>query len=122
MGAQSLFRGDTITINGQAIAVVDGSIVINGLAGYTSTSVPSASGPDFTQHARVPRTINFKAQWGPKTKASDFTGIDGARVVVKDSKGPSRVLATRVSFGSMGELGNGPVDVSLNVGDDYQMI
>lgn len=122
MGAQSLFRGDSITINGQAIAVVDGSIVISGLAGYTSTSIPSGSGPDYNQHARIPRQIMFKVQWGPKAAVDDFANIDEARVVVKDSKGPRRVLATRVSFASMGELGNGPVDVTLNVGDPYQLI
>jgi hypothetical protein len=122
MSAQSLFRGDSITINGQAIPVVDGSIVIKGLAGYTSTSVPSASGPDFNQHARIPREISFKVQFGPKAKVEDFTGIDDARAVVKDSKGPRRVLATHVSFGSMGDLGSGPVDVTLLVGDPYQLI
>jgi hypothetical protein len=122
MSAQSLFRGDSITINGQAIAVMDGSIMIKGLAGYTSKSVPSASGPDFSQHERIPREITFKVLFGPKSQAEDFTKLDDARVVVKDSKGPRRVLATRVSFGSMGDLGSGPVDVSLNVGDPYQLI
>lgn len=122
MGDQSLFRGDSLTVAGDALAVVDGSIQINGVGSYTSTVVPSASGPDFESHARVPRTITCQIQFGPKVNPEDITKILNKRIVVKDSKGPRRCVAPNCSFGSMGTVGTGPTDVTFNVLEPYQWL
>lgn len=122
MSDQSLFRVDSITVNGQALAIVDSSASITGVAGFSSTPVVSASGPDFESHAREPRTITAQIQFGPKVNPDDLTKIQGARIVLKDTKGPRRCLATNCSFGRMGNVGGGPVDITFNVLEPYQWL
>jgi len=41
MSEQSLFKVDSITIDGAAMAFQEGTAIINGAGGYVATSVPS---------------------------------------------------------------------------------
>jgi hypothetical protein len=122
MSENSLFKVDSITINGVGLAFEDGSARINGVAGYTSSVVASGSGPDFQSHQRVPRTIELNMQFGRAVNPDDLAKIDGARVVLKDTRAPRRCLATNCSFGSMGPVGGGTVQLTLNVLDPFQWL
>ena len=122
MSEQSLFKVDSITVDGAAIAFQEGTAIINGAGGYVATSVPSGSGPDFESHAREPRTIEFSIQFGRSINPADLRAIQNARVVLKDSRGPRRCLAPNCSFASMGPIGQGPVRLVLNALEEYQWL
>lgn len=122
MSEQSLFKVDSITIEGVAISFVEGSAIINGAGDYTSTVVPSGNGPDFQQHARVSRTIEMDIQFGRSVNPEDLKKIDGARVVLKDTRGPRRCLARNCSFGSLGAIGGTSTKLMLNVLEPYQWL
>lgn len=122
MSENSLFKVDSITVDGISLAFVEGTAIINGAGEYTSTVVPSGNGPDFQQHARVPRTIELDIQFGRAVNPEDLKKIDGARVVLKDSRGPRRCLARNCSFGSLGALGGTSTKLTLNVLEPYQWL
>lgn len=122
MSDQSLFKVDSITVDGVAIAFVEGTAIINGAGDYTSTVVPSGNGPDYEQHTRVPRTIELDIQFGRNVNPEDLKKINGARVVMKDSRGPRRCLANSCSFGSLGALGGTSTKLTLNVLEKYQWL
>lgn len=122
MSQHSLFKVDSITVDGQAIAFVDGTARINGVAGYTSNVVPSGNGPDKEMHQRVARTIELELQFDRTVNPADLQKINGARVVLKDSRGPRRCLAPNCSFGSMGPVGGGQVQFTLNVLEEFQWL
>lgn len=120
MSDQSLFKVDSITVNSVAIAFVEGTAIINGAGGYTSTVVPSGNGPDYVQHARVPRTIELDIQFGRTVNPEDLRKIDGALVVLKDTRAPRRCVARNCCFGSLGALGGTSTKLTLNVLEPYQ--
>ena len=119
MSDQSLFRVDSLTINGVALAIVDSSVRVDGLVPFRKEVVPSASGPDFESKARVPRVVQGQIQFGPKVSPEELAKIEGARMVLTDLGGPRRILAPNVSLGSFGTVGSGPVDVTFNVLEPY---
>ena len=122
MSEQSLFKVDSITINGAAYAFQEGTAIINGVGGYVATAVPSGSGPDYESHAREPRTIELNLQFGRAVNPAELRAIQNARVVLKDSRGPRRCLAPNCSFASMGPVGQGAVRLVLNALEDYQWL
>lgn len=122
MSEHSLFKVDSITINGVALAFVDGTARINGAASYTSNVVPSGTGPDKQMHQRVPRTIELELQFDRSVNPAELMKIDGARVVLKDSRGPRRCLAPNCSFGSLGPVGGGQAQLTLNALEEYQWL
>lgn len=122
MSENSLFKVDSITIDGAGIAFVEGTAIINGAGEYTSTVVPSGNGPDYQQHARVPRTIELDIQFGRNVNPDDLKKIDGARVVMKDTRSPRRCLANNCSFGALGALGGTSTRLTLNVLEPYQWL
>lgn len=122
MSEHSLFKVDSITIGGIPLAFVDGTARINGVAGYTSAVVPSGTGPDKEMHQRVPRTIEFDLQFDRSVNPAELAKINGARVVLKDSRGPRRCLAPNCSFGSLGPVGGGQAQFTLNVLEEYQWL
>lgn len=122
MSEHSLFKVDSITINGQALAFVDGTARISGAAGYTSSVVPSGSGPDKQMHQRVARTIDLELQFDRSVDPAELAKIDGARIVLKDSRGPRRCLAPNCSFGSLGAIGGGQTQMTMNVLEPLQWL
>lgn len=122
MSEQSLFNVDSLTVDGQALAIVSSSARISGVMGYASQSVPSATGPDFEQHSRVPRSITAQIQFGRSVNPDDLRKIKGARIVLKDTQGPRRCLAPNCSVASLGDVGGGPVDITFNVLEPYQWL
>lgn len=122
MGDQSLLKFDSLTINGEDLPFEDNSLTVTGVARFSSKTVTAGSGPDHEQFSREATTISFRLLIGPKISVDDIKKIRNARAVLKDSNGPRRALAPNVSFGSMGVVGNGPTDVTLNVLEDIQWL
>lgn len=119
MSDYSLFTVDSLTIDGVALPIVSSSVRITGYISHDSNIVPSASGADYESHSRVPRTIVGQIQFGPKITRAQLLAINGARAVLSDSRGPRRVLAPNCTLGRCGDLGAGPVDLTLNVLEEY---
>ncbi len=122
MSDQSLFKVQSITVEGVAIPFSDGSARIHGIAGFAANSMPAGSGPDFESYSREQRYIEMDLLLGPKTNPEDLVKIRNARVVLKDPNGPRRVMAPNCSFGSMGPAGGGPIQFKLNVLEPYQWL
>ena len=119
MGQYSLFKVTSITVNGVAIAIADNSVRVTGLKDHESSVVPSGTGADYETHTRVPRTISGQIQFGPNVKVSDLD-VSDARIVLKDSKGPRRILAPNCTLARFGEAGGCPVDVMWNVLEPFE--
>lgn len=122
MSEHTLFQVDSITIDGRAWSFVSGTARINGAVSHTKTPVPSGSGPDKQLHARVPRTIELELQFDRTVDPAELAKIDGARVVLKDSRSPRRCLAPNCSFGSLGPIGGGQAQFVLNALEEYQWL
>jgi hypothetical protein len=118
----SLFKVDSLTVDGVALAIEDGSATIEGVARYTNETVVSASGADFTKRKRVPTMINARIQFGPKVNPDDLAKICGAQIVLRDQHAPRRAVANKCSFASMGRVGDGAVDISFNVLEPIQWL
>lgn len=116
---QSLFHVDSITVDGKPLAIEDGTAMVDGVAGYANAIVASASGPDYTKRQRVPRTLTMKVQFGPSVNPDDLKNIRNAQVVLRDLEAPRRCMAPNCSFASMGAVGGGTVDLTLNVLEPY---
>ncbi len=117
--SQALFHCDSITIGGKSFSVEDNTVMVNGIAGYNNGVVPSASGPDCTKRTREPRTITFKLQFTSAVSVDDIRNIRAEQVVIRDLEAPRRIMSPNTCFGSMGAVGSGTVDVTLNALEDY---
>lgn len=122
MSQYTLFKVTSITVDGVSLPIVDSSVRITGVAGFAATSVPSGQGPDYETFAREGRQIRGQIQFGPAVNPDDIKKIKNARIVCKDEHGPRRCLAPNCSFGSMGEVGGGPVDIAFNALEEYQWL
>lgn len=122
MSANSLFKVDSITVNGAALAIVDGSATISGVTGFEAEVVVSASGPDYEQYKRVPRVLDMQIQFGPSVEPAALAGMRNARVVLKDVNGPRRAMCPNCSYASMGQVGKGPVDLKVNILEAIQWL
>jgi hypothetical protein len=111
----ALFKVDSITVDGVGMAIEDGSATVEGIAGFTTESVPSASGDDGVRRRRVPRVINARIQFKPGVSVDSIKGINNAQIVLKDTFGPRRLVCNKCCYGSMGTVGDGPVAVTFNV-------
>jgi hypothetical protein len=110
-----LFHIDTVIVDGAPIAIEDGSGMISGAAGFENDIVPSATGDDFQKRKRVPRLFKTKLQFGPSVDPAKFSSLSEIQITARDSVSKRRVLMPKCSFGSMGEIGGGSVDVTFNV-------
>jgi hypothetical protein len=116
MGTENmLFHADQVVVEGQNLAFEDGTAIATGFASFTNTVVPSASGDDFEKRARVARTFKLKMQYGPTESPTKFNKMRGVQITARDSQTGRRVLMPKCSFGEMGEIGAGSVDITWNV-------
>lgn len=113
--ANQLLHFDQVVVRGVALNIVDGSVVGSGFAGYENTAVPSGSGDDFSKRARISRSLRMQVQFGPDMSPDDLRGVRDEQITARDSESGRRVLMTRCTFASMGDVGAGPVDVSFLV-------
>ncbi|HEX7866537.1 MAG TPA: hypothetical protein VF555_16395 [Variovorax sp.] len=111
-----LFRIDTITIAGVAVAFEDGTGTISGAARFENEAKPSGgNGTDFTSRKRVPTAFQCKLQFGPNTDPLSYASIRGAQIAARDMVSGRRALMNNCSFASMGTIGEGSVELKFNV-------
>lgn len=110
-----LFHIDQIVVSGKPIAFEDGSGMLSGAARYQNEVVPSASGDDFNKRKRVPTLFKCKIQFGPSVNPDDYAKFQGVQITARDAQSGRRALMPNCSFGDMGELGGGSVDVTFNI-------
>jgi len=115
MGASTMYKVTSVTSNGKALRIVDGSATMDGAAGWKSDVSLSATGPDAEVFSRVPRVLNMEIQFTPDVTVDQIRNIRNARVVLEDKNSPRRQICPNCSFASMGTLGRGPVPLVLNV-------
>ena len=116
MGTENmLFHIDQVTVDGAPMAFEDGSGMLSGSARFTNEVVASASGDDFEKRKRVPTFFKCKIQFGANIVPTDFNKLRGVMIRARDSQTGRRVLLTKCSFGEMGEVGGGAVDITFNV-------
>jgi len=95
---------------------------ISGAAGFENEVVVSASGDDFTRRKRVPRLLKAKIQFGEKTQPSDYTKLNNMQITARDQQSGRRVLMPNCSFGALGDVGAGSVDLTFNILADPQWL
>ena len=117
-----LYRIDQITADGKPLAIEDGSGTLSGAARFENEVVPSASGDDFEKHKRVPTLFKCKIQFGPTANPADYAKMKGIQISARDSQSGRRALMPNCSFGQMGEIGGGAVDVTFNVLSEIQWL
>lgn len=111
----ALFVPDSLTINGDPLPIEQGSARIEGLARFENEVVPAGSGMDYTKRKRVPTQIKAKVLLGPGVDPSTLADACGAQIVLTDNHTKRRCRAGNCNFASMGEVGDGSVDVTWNV-------
>lgn len=110
-----LFHIDVIVIDGAPVAFEDGSGMLSGAARFENETVPSASGDDFQKRKRVPTLFKAKVQWGPTANPAQFSTLSEVQITARDQQSGRRALMPKCSFGNLGEIGGGSVDVTFNV-------
>jgi len=110
-----LFHIDQIVVDGNPVAFEDGTGTLSGAARFENDVVTSASGDDFNKRKRVPTLFKCKIQFGPAVNPADFARQQGIQITARDSQSGRRALMPNCSFGQMGEIGGGSVDVTFNV-------
>jgi hypothetical protein len=110
-----LFHIDQIVADGKPIAFEDGSGMLSGAARFENEVVASASGDDFNKRKRVPTFFKCKIQFGPAVNPEDYTKMLGIKLTARDAQSGRRAMMPNCSFGQLGDLGGGSVDVTFNV-------
>lgn len=117
-----LFHIDQIMVDGIPIAFEDGSGTLSGAARFENEVVASASGDDFSKRKRVPTLFKCKIQFGPAVNPADFARQQGIQISARDGQSGRRAFMPNCSFGQMGEIGGGSVDVTFNVLKEIQWL
>ena len=110
-----LFHIDQIVVDGKPIAFEDGSGMLSGAARFQNEVVTCASGDDFNKRKRVPTLFKTKIQFGPAVNPADYANYMGVQITARDAQSGRRALMPNCSFGEMGDIGGGSVDVTFNV-------
>lgn len=111
----TLFHVDVIVVDGISIAFEDSTASISGAAGFKNDVKLSGSGDDYTSRSRVGRMLKAKLQWTGKMKPETYAGMSGVQIAMRDSVTGAKVLAPKATFGEMGDLGAGTVDISFHL-------
>jgi hypothetical protein len=110
-----LFHIETIVIDGKSIAFEEGSATISGAAGYEGQVVPSASGDDYTMRRRIPRLLRMRIQFGTTTDPNKLAQAKNLEIAVRDVASGRKATLKNCAFASMGDVGQGAVDISYNI-------
>lgn len=111
-----LYHIDQIVADGRPIAFEDGSGTISGAARFENEVVPSAGeADDFEKRKRVATLFKCKLQFGAAVNPGDYAKMKGIQITARDSQSGRRALMPNCSFGQMGEIGGGSVEVTFNV-------
>lgn len=108
-----LYRVDSFTADGIEWPIEDGSATIEGAAGFEREAALAANGSDYVTRKRVARVIKTKLLFTGAQDPSAISAICEAQIVLKNLHTGRRCRAGKCSFRSMGEIGNGPVDIEF---------
>lgn len=117
-----IYRVDTLTVDGDVIPIEDGSATLEGAAGFETEAVLAASGDDATTRKRVARVIKAKILFTVGVTPDKYSGVCNAQLVMTNLHTGQRVRAGKCRFKSMGEIGNGAVDIEFNALQAYQWL
>lgn len=117
-----LFHIDTIILDGQSISFEDSTGVLSGAAGFEQQTKVSASGDDFATRARVPRYLNAKLQWSATSDPKVFAKMRNVQISMRDSFSGRKCLAPKATFGKLGDIGGGTVDITFNLLSELQWL
>ena len=117
-----LFHVDAVIIDGKPLAFEDGTGMLSGAARFQNEVVTSATGDDFNKRKRVPTYFKCKLQFGPTINPADFKALNGVQISARDTQSGRRVLMPKCSFGEIGEIGGGSVDITFNVLAELQWL
>lgn len=121
-GENNLFHIDTIIVDGQAISFEDSTGVLSGAAGFKNDTKVSASGDDFVYRSRVPRFLKAKLQWSSAHDPRSFSKLNNVQISMRDSFTGRKCMAPKATFGDLGDIGAGTVDVTFNLLSDLQWL
>lgn len=110
-----LYKIDAVVADGVALPITDGSGKISGAARFENDVALSASGDDYNKRKRVPTLFKAQIQFGPSADPAKFAAMKDIQITARDTQSGRRALMPRCSFGSLGDIGDGPVDVVFNV-------
>ena len=110
-----LYHVDAVLVDGKPLAIEDGTGMISGAARFENEVVASGTGDDFQKRKRVPTIFKCKIQFGPTVNPTDYAGMNGVQVTARDTQSGRRALMPKCSFGQIGEIGGGSVDITFNV-------
>ena len=121
-GENQLFHIDVIIVDGQAIAFEDSSASLSGAAGFKNDPKVSASGDDFVYRSRVPRILKAKLQWSSTLDPKTYSGMSNVQISMRDSFTGRKCLAPKATFGELGDIGAGTVDIQFILNADLQWL
>lgn len=117
-----LFHIETIVVDGKPVSFEEGSATISGAAGYENQVVPSASGDDFDMRRRVPRQIRMRIQFGNTVDPARLAAQKQVEITARDPNSSRRAYMKNCSFASMGDVGQGAVDLVYNIKSPIQWL
>jgi hypothetical protein len=124
MADETLFHVDVMTVSGKPIGIEDGSATIQGALGFANTTVPNSNpnAPDGQRRSRVPRSIAAKIMFKPGVNVADIGAWKNVQITLRDLQSGRRVMANNCSIATLGEIGNGTVDIVFNVLEPFQWL
>jgi hypothetical protein len=117
-----LFKIDTIIADGKVLAFEDASGMLSGAAGFKNDAKLSASGDDYVMRTRVPRLLKAKLQFGPKSDPQELAAMSEVQITMRDALSKRKCIANKCTFGELGDIGGGTVDVTFNILSDLQWL
>lgn len=121
-GENQLFHVDVIIVDGTPIAFEDSSASISGAAGFTNSPKLSASGDDFVLRARVARLLKAKLQWASTSDPKTYANMSNVQISMRDSFTGRKVMAPKATFGDIGDIGGGTVDITFILNSELQWL
>lgn len=114
-GENILFRIEQVVVDGQALAIEDGSGELTGAAGFENEGVASASGDHYVRRKRVVPQFKVKLQFGKTVNPDQFSKQTNVQISAKDLASGRRAVMNRCAFGSLGTVGGGSVELTYLV-------
>jgi hypothetical protein len=108
-----MFKVDSFTIDGEELAIVDGTATVSGTAGYENEAVLAATGTDATMRKRVERNIKTNLLFTEAVTPDKYTNIQNAQIVLSNLQTGQRVRFGNCRFKSLGEIGTNTVELNL---------
>lgn len=121
-GENQLFHIDTIVVDGQPLEFEDSTGVISGAAGFKNDAKLSSQGDDYTMRSRVPRMLRAKLQWSAKSDPKTYAKMSGVQIAMRDAFTGRKCLAPKATFGELGDIGGGTVDITFILNSDLQWL